>query len=442
MEMEIFADTTAFASVVTVIMNLAAEDERIVEYLRVISTGDRTDTGELIEIEITELLAEKVDATVLLDNLKLKVWDKVAKLNWRPFEEARDFARSLGTNQEGWYDIISNGGLPADIPRAPFSVYKEKGWINWRDWTGRNKLSYDDAREFSRSLNLKTSIDWREYCKANKLPPGMPSRPDRLYKDNGWNGWTDWLAYEKQERWRPFEEARDFARSLGFMKESEWKSYCFSGKRPPDIPAHPWRAYKDKGWISIPDWLGTFEGEKPDWRPFEEARKYARSLGIEKQTDWFKFGKMKQLPADIPVTAERVYKSEWISWPDWLGTFEGEKPDWRPFEDARAFAHQLDINTQVEWYTYWETAQRPKDIPYNPQKNYKDIGWKSWKDWLGTEPLIFNSAREFVRHLGLKSTYDWKKYCASGNRPRNIPACPWNFYKGRGWIGMKDWLGN
>jgi hypothetical protein len=41
----------------------------------------------------------------------------------------------------------------------------------------------------------------------------------------------------------------------------------------------------------------------------------------------------------------------------------------------------------------------------------------------------FESAREFVRKLKLKSNKEWKEYCKSGNKPDDIPSAPWNVYK-------------
>ena len=60
--------------------------------------------------------------------------------------------------------------------------------------------------------------------------------------------------------WRPFEEAREFARSLKLRSQTEWKQYCKSGKdgipRLNDIPANPGIIYKNNGWKGYPDWLG------------------------------------------------------------------------------------------------------------------------------------------------------------------------------------------
>ena len=94
--------------------------------------------------------------------------------------------------------------------------------------------------------------------------------------------------------------------------------------------------------------------------------------------------------------------------------------------------------------------KRPKDIPSNPYQFYKGKGWKSWGDWLGSSRTIrrqtrecrsFEEAREFVRTLGLKNYREWTEYCRSGKKPEDIPSSPYQFYKGKGWKGLGDFLG-
>ena len=42
---------------------------------------------------------------------------------------------------------------------------------------------------------------------------------------------------------RPFEEAREYARSLGLQTTAEWNEWASSEERPRDIPLAPWLAY-------------------------------------------------------------------------------------------------------------------------------------------------------------------------------------------------------
>jgi hypothetical protein len=117
---------------------------------------------------------------------------------------------------------------------------------------------------------------------------------------------------------RPFEEAREFVRSLGIKSDTQWREYCRSGERPPDIPAAPWYTYADTGWTNMGDWFGTGY-RRGRWRPFEEAREFARSLGIDSSAKWQAFGQAGNLPDDIPSYPPDVYaNSGWNRWHDWL----------------------------------------------------------------------------------------------------------------------------
>ena len=87
----------------------------------------------------------------------------------------------------------------------------------------------------------------------------------------------------KKKHWRPFEEARKFARSLKLKNQGEWVEYCKSDERPSDIPTNPHNAYKNDGWKSLGDWLGTGRTrvEASRQTSFDEAREFARSLKLK-----------------------------------------------------------------------------------------------------------------------------------------------------------------
>ena len=53
------------------------------------------------------------------------------------------------------------------------------------------------------------------------------------------------------KQFRDFEEAREFVRSLNLKGQKEWHEYCKSGKKPDDIPQKPERTYKN-------EWKGSF----------------------------------------------------------------------------------------------------------------------------------------------------------------------------------------
>ena len=65
----------------------------------------------------------------------------------------------------------------------------------------------------------------------------------------------------------------------------------------------------------------------------------------------------------------------------------------RPFYVARLFTRDLKLKNQKEWQTYWKSGQKPEDIPYNPNKIYKEE-FQGFGDWLGTENVA-NQKKEF-----------------------------------------------
>jgi hypothetical protein len=50
---------------------------------------------------------------------------------------------------------------------------------------------------------------------------------------------------------------------------------------------------------------------RKNWRPFEEATELARSLGLERVSDWREFVKTGQKPDDIPANPALVYGNKW-----------------------------------------------------------------------------------------------------------------------------------
>ncbi|MBT7232241.1 MAG: hypothetical protein HN861_04330, partial [Rhodospirillaceae bacterium] len=444
---ETFADTTAFANVVTIIKALAAEDERIVEYLRVISTGKTVDGGERVETEFTEILAEKVDAAVFLENLKLKVWDKVAKLNWRPFDEAREYVRRLELqNRNEWNEYLRSPECPLDIPSGPEKVYKSDGWDGLGDWLGtyavarhlRSYLPFHDAREFARKQKCGNREQWKAFAHSELCSNNIPANPQSTYKNTGWTTWQDWLGTR-----RDYLEARKFARSLRLGSYAEWVSYSKSGHLPDDIPAGPDKAYKRKGWVDWYDWLGTMKNSRRD---FVEARIFARSLKLTQYNQWEEAYRAGRVPKDIPVQAHHAYKDEgWISWFDWLGY---DKYKVRDFEQARIYARSLGFRYEKEWRAFCETDQRPVDIPLQPRRTYRDKGWISIADWLGSDQLPtreelcrpYEEAKDYVRSLNLSDKSEWAEFVRSGSLPDDIPKNPKSMYADK-FEGFKVWLG-
>jgi predicted helicase len=351
---DIFA-SEEFQEILTTLRALAANDERIIEYFRSVSQGKQRSGGSSVVFDIDEKLAKHINIEDFAREIDLKCWDRLAKLSWRPFEEARAFVHSL---------------------------------------------------------NLTSTTEWQRFCRGEipekgKLPADIPSYPNRTYGKSGWNGMGDWLGTGKiasqRRQYRSFQEARAFVHSLNLKSKTEWQLFCRGeilekGKLPADIPASPNQTYGKFGWSGMGDWLGTgrIADQHREYRSFEAARAFVHSLNLKSRAEWLRFCKAEipekgKLPADIPSYPNRTYgKSGWNGMGDWLGTgrIADHLRQYRPFQEARAFVHSLNLKSETQWRLFCngvipEKRVLPADIPANPRKTYATKGWKGMGDWLG-----------------------------------------------------------
>ena len=492
-------ESKAFEEVLTTLRALAANDDRIIEYFRGVAQGRKPKgRGKVrIEFDFDERLAKSIDLNQFVNDIELKTWDRLAKLSWRPFEEARDFVRGLGLKGVAEWIAYCKGGmpqlgeLPSDIPAAVDRVYGDNGWKGFGDWLGtgtiatwlRTYRNFHDARIMVRELNLKGGTEWRAYCKGEmpergELPLDVPAAPWNVYANKGWDSMGDWLGTgtiaPHLRSFRRFGDARMFVRRLKLQSQKAWQAYCRGEidaleKLPVDIPTSPQRFYAESGWMGYGDWLGT--GRIADqfmvYRAFRAARAFVRKLKLKSKTEWAAYCRgeipeLGKLPADIPAAVDRVYGDNgWKGFGDWLGTgnVANHRKQFRSFQEARTFARKLKLKTGTDWFAFCKgeilrLGKLPIDIPAAPYSAYADNGWKGMGDWLGTGNIAnflkefrsFRDAREFARKLKLESRTQWRAYCTGkmphlGELPADIPTNPNMTYAAKGWIGMGDWLG-
>jgi hypothetical protein len=141
--------------------------------------------------------------------------------------------------------------------------------------------------------------------------------------------------------WRSFQQAREYVRSLkltSYLEYKEWSNGKLKNKPgfPDDIPAHPYGVYgKGKDWKGISDFLGSKpSGKYVQMRPFAEARNLVRKLKLGSSTEYVKWagGGVKGVPPrppDIPVVPHAKYRSQWRGWADWLGLSSSSAGDER-----------------------------------------------------------------------------------------------------------------
>ena len=178
----------------------------------------------------------------------------------------------------------------------------ELGLVTMIEGKKRKYRPFAEARNFVRSLKLKNLKEWQQYCKGTlrsyePRPKDIPSSPSTIYQGKDWQGYGDWvgngrIARSGKRNHRSLTEARSFVHTLKLKNGKEWLQYCKGAlkgyeRRPLDIPSNPRRIYKDQGWQSMYDWLGTeitgCGGKKRNYRSLTEARSFVHTLKLKER---------------------------------------------------------------------------------------------------------------------------------------------------------------
>ena len=120
------------------------------------------------------------------------------------------------------------------------------------------------------------------------------------------------------------------------------------------------------------------------------------------------------------------------------------KKEYLSFDAAREYIRKRKIPGKEAWQQYCASGNKPDNIPARPNLKYKGEGWTDWYHFLGTQKpkfLSFTETRDHVRKLRIQDTKEWNQYLKSGNKPDNIPAHPDRVYKGKDWTTWPDFLG-
>jgi hypothetical protein len=186
------------------------------------------------------------------------------------------------------------------------------------------------------------------------------------------------------------------------------------------------------------------------YRDFESAREFARSLNLKGDKEWREYCKSGNKPEDVPSRPDVSYKKDYKDLGDFLGTgnVATQARIHLSFTEAREFARSLGLKGVKEWREYYNSNKMPHNISSRPDHIYKNKEWLGWGDFLGTGNvatqarihLSFTEAREFAKKLKLKNLAEWNDYCTSGNKPEYVPSHPNGTYK-KEFKGYGDFLG-
>ncbi|QJP10018.1 VPA1269 family protein [Pseudomonas multiresinivorans] len=249
--------------------------------------------------------------------------------------------------------------------------------------------TFSEASRVVRKLSIRTL---KEYTRRRHEDPMLPPRPYSYYTE--WRGELDFLG---KSFYPSLKEAAVAVRLLNIKTISEYQSRY---REDPLLPAAPDQFYR-ADWIGYPEFFGV--PRKVDYKTFEEAAKSARSLGVRTKAEYKK--RYSEDPY-LPCHPERLYKSEWNGYGDFLSGVKKPQP-YETLAEASESARRLKIKTREEYESRYKEDSR---LPYKPWSLYKKE-WKDFRDFLGTGESRFyaslTEASSAAKALGISSVLEY-----------------------------------
>lgn len=184
--------------------------------------------------------------------------------HWMSFSESKKFTKPL--NIQSYFDwklYWKSHKKPKSFPLFPPRIYK-KQWKGWGDFLGtgtiatkkRKFVSFSYLKQFCKTRNIKSSIQYHQYWRDHIRPANMPSNPDVTYKKQ-WKGWGNFLGtnfiplYER--KFVSYHSLKKFCSQHRILTQDQYRKHWRTHKRPFNIPSNPDHTFRNqwKGWRDL-----------------------------------------------------------------------------------------------------------------------------------------------------------------------------------------------
>ena len=195
---------------------------------------------------------------------------------------------------------------------------------------------------------------------------------------------------------------------------------------------------------------GTGGGTIIYTKSYIEVKQWVQStLKVKSINQWLRYIKNNDLPDFIPRDPAKKYKNNgWVSWGDFLGTnrVSDNYVVRLSYDEAKRLLEPLNIRSATEYRKVYKEGKLPNTLPKRANRYYGNRGWLSWADYL-SNGLIANQLREFytyeefktkVIELGLMTFSAYKKYTLENKTDLKLPTNPNTVYKNKGWVSYQD----
>lgn len=247
-----------------------------------------------------------------------------------------------------------------------------------------------------------------------------------------------------------YNEAKEYAITLKINSTNEWKNIVKTSEFRKDIPKAPDQYYKNCGWKSWGEFLGTgtIAPFNIEYENYNQLETEILNLKLETKDEYLIWRKENKREYNTPHNPEQTYKNTgWISWGKFLGTnrmsVANKHNQYVSYSELSKLVCLLKIKTKQEYIT-WKKISDEK-YPLTPNVTYKNNGWINWYCFLNNTTtsfsfMPFKDAKNLVQEQNFKNIkeyFNWRKF----NNLTTLPSCPNKTYKNKGWKGNSDFLG-
>ncbi len=260
------------------------------------------------------------------------------------------------------------------LPASPWIFYANKGFTTFPEFA-KTKISFVSFSEFKaivRKLGIKSAIEYRSKYQVH---PGLPCRPEKLYKNLGWRSWGDALGIERRKFYNTYAEASSAAFKLGIRTPAE---YLRRYKEDPYLYSTPNKLYANSGWICWSEFL-KITPLRP-YPTYAEASAAAIALGATGRNSYLRLYKL-----DPRLVSNPAFYYRDSGWQDWsIFTGETKKGFYAEYSDAQAAVQSLGITTTS---LYKQHYRNDPFLPSAPDKAYAQSGWVDYPTFFGTNAI-------------------------------------------------------
>ncbi len=309
-------------------------------------------------------------------------------------------------------------------------------------------VDFNTALIIVRDLNINSVTEWRKWIKINK-DKNIPFNPDSFYKNSGWVNYKHFFGSNnlKRKNFLTYNDAKNLLKKYKLNNYKEFSKWI-SKNKDKSIPSRPEQVYFED-WISWGDFLstGNISNSKKVFLDYLECKEYLISIGLNGYNSFVKWYNLTK-PNNIPYNPSIVYKEDWISWGDFLstGNISNSEKKFSNYDVCKKIVIEKNfksINDFIKW------SDKPDNIPSRPENIFKNDGWVSWSDFLGTDIisnkkkgekyLSYNDAKTYLRKFKLNHKFYYKEHILKNNIDF-LPKRPEYFYRDV-WAGYLDFLG-